>query len=670
MRVSLDWLGEYVSITQTPEQLAQMLTLSGAEVETVEHIGGDACIELEIKANRPDLLSTMGIAREIAAQTGQKLKVPAIDFPEEGPPIEMLTGVEVPASKLCPRYTARLIRGVTIRPSPAWMQSRLQAVGLRPINNVVDITNCVLMECGQPLHAFDFNTLKGLRIIVRTARNGETITTIDGTECTLTPERLVIADAERPVAVAGVMGGSNTEVTEATVDVLLESAVFDPVSVRRTARTLGLKTDASYRFERTVDPVGCEWASRRAIHLIYKLAGGKVARGLIDTNIIDLSEPVIQLRASQIPRVLGIDVPASDVMRILEALEFRVLSHEDGTWTVGVPPFRREVAREIDLIEEIARVWGYDRIPDTSTMTIRAGLVTTAERVDRLVRDVLTRAGYDEIVTTSFVAPDRAAKLTPWSDLGPLVVINPLRADESAIRASTLPGLLAVRQFNQDRGVEGADLFEASRVQMKDEAGRPTEFEAVGMLSDSGFRELKGCLEMLLDQLGVGGRCTFARRDHGIFAPGSAAAILMDGQAVGWIGELSDEIQKLFDLKSVQYFAEVNVGVLSTRASVERRACELPRFPAVLRDVAIVLDEAVTWEQVSGCIAGVAEPARESVAFVDLYRGEQVGPGKKSMTFSVTYRLPDRTLTNEEVNAAQEKLVAALARHLGARLRG
>jgi len=647
MKVSLDWLKDYVEVTQTPEELAEMLTLLGAEVESVTDLGGDVCIELEINSNRPDLLGTIGIAREVAAATGQKLKLPPVGFPEEGEPIESETSVDVLDPELCPRYTARLIRGVTIKPSPPWMHRRLEAIGLRPINNVVDITNYVLMECGQPLHAFDFSLLEGGRIIVRRGRTGETITSIDETECKLTPERLVIADARRPVAVAGVMGGADSEVSNTTVDVLIESAVFDPVSIRRSSRALNLASDSSYRFERTVDPVGCEWASRRAISLIRELAGGTVSKGLIDVNTVDLSEPLVKMRLSRIPRVLGVEIPAAEVRRILDALEFGIVESGDDTLTVAIPPFRREVCREIDLIEEVARVWGYDRIPETSGMSIKVGTVSKVEAVSRFIHETLVRAGYDEVVTTSFVAPGCASDLTPWPRKGPVIIINPLRADESALRASVLPGLLHVKQHNQDRGLTDADIFEISRVQWLNADGKPVEIDTVGIMTDDGFRELKGVLEALLDRLCAAGIYTLTPRDNRLFVPGKAIAITIGGQTVGWLGELTETLRKYYDLKRLPCYAELDLSTLRGHAVLERHAAELPRFPSVQRDVAIVVDEAVTWEQITDCIDAASEPSRENVKFVDLYRGEQIGAGHKSIMFSVTYRHPDRTLTSE-----------------------
>ena len=669
MKVSIDWLKDYVDVTQSPDELAEMLTLSGAEVEGIEPVGDDVCIELEINANRPDLLGAMGIAREIAAATGQKLKIPAVDYPESGGSVESETSVEVLEPTLCPRYTARIIRGVTVGPSPPWMQKRLETIGLRPINNIVDITNYVLMECGQPLHAFDLDLLEGGRIIVRLAREGESITSIDGTECRLKPPMLVIADAQRPVAIAGVMGGSNTEVTGKTANLLLESAVFDPISIRCTSRALNLASDSSYRFERTVDPVGCEWGSRRAIQLIEQLAGGTAGAGLIDVNTIDLAEPLITLRGEQIPRVLGTPIEPAEVASILQALDFRIVDSTDGAWTVAVPPFRREVAREIDLIEEIARVWGYDRISDTSHMKIDVGPVSRGERISGLIRAAIVRMGFDEIVTTCFTSPEEAMALTPWSPDKPVTISNPLRADEGALRASVLPGLLTTRQFNQDRGVARSDIFEVSRTQWWHEPKGLMEIDMVGLLTDGEFRELRGAVENLLDRLGVAGCYQIVPSHHEIFEPGRGAAIVTESDTVGWLGQLSAAVQAKFDLRAAACFAELHLGLLGDRARLERIAVEPPRFPAVGRDVAIVVDEAVTWQQVMQCIGGTDEPRRESVEFIELYRGKQIGPGKKSLMFSVTYRSPDRTLTNEEVNAAHALLVAALEGHLDAKLR-
>jgi len=665
MKVSYNWLKDYCEIGVPVEQLVAMLTIAGSEVEGYEPAGGDFSITLEIKSNRPDLLGAIGIAREVAAISRKPLRKPPVECKADPKPASAWAAVEVPAPDLCPRYTARVITGVKVGPSPRWMVERLEAVGLRAINNIVDITNYVMMECGQPLHAFDLDTLSGRKIIVRRAEEGEAITTIDDVVRRLTTRDLVIADARRAVAVAGIMGGADTEVSPATRNVLLESAVFNPVSVRRTSRSTGLATDASYRFERSVDPVGTEWASRRAAALIAELGGGKLAEGLIDANVMELKPKKVSLRVPRIRRILGIDIPAREAANILRSLEFTVLSAGDDLIEVTVPSFRAvDVYREIDLIEEVGRIHGYDNVPLTTGMTIKVGAVSKLEKCQRRLREVLTGCGYNEAVSSSFISPQIAAALNPWN--GAIVELaNPLRTEEGALRPCLLASMLHVKAINQNRGVPRCEMFELGKVFL----GPMIEKEAACVLEEDGFHALKGVVELLLDRFGMQRRCEMAPAGDGLFKPGRGLRVTSGGRTIGCFGEISDKLAAMFDLKQAPCAAELDFDAIVELAELERKSREVPKFPAVDRDLSIIVYESITWEQIVAAIESLCESLRESITFLNAYRGKPIEPGRKSVAFTLRYRSPERTLTNEEVNDAQSRLVAHLKEKLGATLR-
>ena len=665
MNVSYKWLKDYCDFDAPVDELIEMLTIAGSEVEGYEKAGDDYCIELEIKSNRPDLLGAIGIAREIAAIVRKPLMKPSVDFEPDPRHVGSWTSVEVAAPDLCPRYTARVISGVKVGQSPRWLAERLEAVGLRPINNVVDITNYVLMEIGQPLHAFDCDTLAGHKIIVRRAAAGEVITTIDGEERRLAGENLIIADANRPVAVAGVMGGADTEVSSATKTVVLESAVFDPISVRRTARALGLQTDSSYRFERGVDPVGAEWASRRAAAMIAELCGGKVAEGIIDVNAMSLEPRKVSLRVPQLRRILGIDIPADDAAEILRLLEFDVLSASEALIEVAVPTFRAgDVYREIDLVEEVGRIHGFDKVPVKSAMAIEIGPVSKYEHCERLVRDVLAGCGFNEAISSSFLTPAMAAAVQLWP--GEIVrLANPLRSEESAMRPCLMPSLLHVKAINRNRGVPRCEMFELGKIFL----GPMVEKTALCIIEEDGFYELKGVVELLLDRFGLAARCSMEPAGLEIFKQDRGMKVTCDARVIGFFGEIAESAEAGFDLKQPLWMAELDFDALAGLAVLERKSEEVPRHPAVDRDMAIVVDEAVTWREIVECIDSAPEPLRESVTFLNAYRGKQIEAGKKSVAFALRYRSADRTLTNEEVNEAQQRLAARLEKKLTAALR-
>jgi len=673
MNVSYDWLAQYGELDLSEKELALLLPGIGMEVDavrefTVNGILVDTVFELEMTANRPDLLSTIGVARELAAATGTPLKIPDISLRCGPHKAETLGTVELDAPDLCPHYTARIISDVTIAPSPPWLRQRLESIGLRPVNNVVDITNFVLMECGQPLHAFDFDKLRGRKIVVRRARPAEKITVIDGSVHQLTDQMLVIADAELPTAIAGVMGGLDTEISQSTSTILLESARFLPANIRRTSRALGLSSDSSYRFERSIDPCGVEWGSRRAAAMIADIAGGEVAEGFLEMGQGAAQEQVVSFRPERASRVLGVEIPAAQQRTMLERLGFHVADGPHGSYNVRIPSFRLEVAREIDLIEEVARAYGYDKIPEKTRMRVRAVPAQTFDDTSARVRDLCISLGFSEARTSSFIATELAARFTTWTP-EVNVIRNPVNAEEPALRTSLIPQLLRAKRHNANQGAPDVTLFELSRVYQRSNDS-PSELTCLALLDDAGFRSLRGALDALFDHLGLHDQVTYVARDDANLAPGRAAAVMLADHRLAVIGEVSDELARLFDLKTRPAVAEIDFDRLMTVANIDRRHRPLPKLPPVRRDLCVVVDHHISWAEIAACARAQAGDCAESVAFMSEYLGQQIGPGKKAIAFSVTLRAPDRTLTGEEADQAVRRVADALRTQFGATLRG
>ena len=611
--------------------------------------------------------------------TGGKLRLPPVDFKCSQEKVDDVASVEVLDPDLCPRYTARVIRNVQVGPSPDWLRRRVEAVGLRSINNVVDVTNYVLFECGQPLHAFDFDKLGGGKIVVRRAHKGETMVSIDETVCKLDPSMLVIADAQRPVAIAGVMGGLSTEVSGGTSNVLLESAHFETTQVRRTSRTLTLPSDSSYRFERGVDPVQVEWASRRAARLIQETAGGAICEGVIDVWAEPYRARTVTLRISRLNKVLGTDIGRDDTRAILEGLGFEPLLEADKV-TVTVPSFRaQDVQREIDLIEEVIRIHGYDKIPENATLPITVGSVSKFERISTLTRSTLAGLGYNEVLTNSFCDEATARLISPWTEDEALLVQNTVRRDENRLRVSLLPGLLAVKRTNLARGTTRSPLFEISRVFLPralraagQEPSRddvlPEERHVLAILTDNDLLALKGALAQVLDAAGVSGTVAFGLTKNAFFVDGRCGSITLDGKLLGLIGEGSRSIADRYDLPRKVCMAELDFDLLVKAAEPERTYSRPAAYPAAARDLAVVVDEEMPWARLEQCVRDLDIPILEKIEFFDLFRGKQVPRGKKSIAFSLTFRAPDRTLTSDEVEGARQACIKALSA-IGAELR-
>ncbi len=675
MIVSYNWLKDYCCFDLPAHELAGRLSRSGLCVETYEPVGDDWTLDVEVTTNRPDCLSHIGIAREIAALTGGRLRHPASAAAEaEDLTFDDVCSVEVRCPELCPHYTARLIVDVEVGPSPEWLRKRLSACGLRPINNVVDVTNYVLLETGQPLHAFDLALLEGRKIIVRRAGDGERIVTIDGTEHALSPEMCVIADASKPVAVAGVMGGMESQIGEVTTDILLESARFEPRSIRTTSRALGLSSDSSYRFERGVDPEAVESSSLRACRLIMELAGGRLARDMGNVRADRWRPLSITVRYERLALVLGIEVPRAEVQRILEAQELEIKEETPSAITVLAPSWRGDLTREIDLIEEVVRIHGYDKLCETTRIPVVMSPLSPRQRCERTVRRLLAGEGFDEVMTHSLISPAGAQLAQPWHDGDPIEVRNPVSVAKTHMRLTNMANLLGAKQFNAAHAVPQVDLFELGKVYLPGRTSEdelPREKTCLSLLTDreEGLFVLKGVLANVLEALHVEEDLAEEPAQAGPFSAEQSLVLRLEGTLLGCLGILRQDIAEQYDLATRPALMEVDFDLLIQKARMHPTVRSVPKYPPVERDVAVVVEEGVRWAELRRCVLEQAPEHLESLEFFDVYRGEQIPPGKKSIAFSLTLRSADRTLTNEEADAARDRIVAALKERLGAELR-
>lgn len=648
----------------------------------------DTIFEIGLTPNRADCLSVIGIAREIAAKLGTSLKTPAIVVLEGTEPVAAHVGVTIQDPAGCPRYVARYIGGCTIAPSPAWLVNRLQAVGVRSINNVVDITNLVMMELGHPLHAFDYRQVAGGRIVVRKAEEGERFTTLDGQERILAASDVVICDQERAVALAGIMGGLNSEIKDDTRNILLESAFFDPPTIRRTGKRLGLHTESSHRFERGADIDMAPLALDRAAALLAELAGGTVASGRVDAYPAPKQPVSISFRPQRCNEMIGIELLPERMTELFRNLAFSVADNADGSLQVGIPSWRVDIEREIDLIEEICRLNGFDQVP--ATMPVAA---VTSERpsrhqqMQRLVRDHFVAEGMNEIVTFSFIAPDGADKLGLAADdarRAAISLCNPLAEEQSVMRTTLLPGLLETAARNMSFRSLDLRLFEMRRIYMP-KAGEQLPHEpvwAAGLLSGARFAQswcqqqdgadffdAKAVLESLFEKLQLDAIRWSPEQPEPYYHPGKACRILCNNTLIGTLGELHPAVQQRFELERPVYCFELDVEAL-VRLSGKRRAIVPPsRYPDSVRDVALLAPLELAAEQLVSCIVGMRIKALEQVELFDLYQGEKIPAGSKSIALRLRYRSTERTLTDDEVSALHQNVVDTLAKKLGVALR-
>ncbi len=704
MIVSWNWLQDYVSLDASPAALAERLMMAGLNLESIEPHGDDHAIDLEVTSNRPDCLGHIGVAREASVLFNKPLTIPSAAVKSNGQPVEQATSVAIECLDLCPRYVARVIRGAKIGPSPKWLRNRLEAVGIASINNVVDVTNYCLMESGQPFHAFDFDKLRGGRIIVRRPKTNEKIQAIDHNEYALTPEMCVICDAERPVAVAGVMGGADTEISGSTKNVLIEVADFSSMSIRATARKLNLHSPSSYRFERGVDSNQMDWASRRCCELIQQVAGGELLEGAIWAGEPPVAQrPAVSLRSNQFRRILGIDVSTNDSHRILTALGLKSyspgpcglddsnqginhpshkgLGYGDEVRQYLPPSWRRDLSREADLIEEVARIHGYDKIPEDVFVPLSLSQKTLTERVLDRLRDALTAAGFFETITLSFVSGELADLIVGWDSVPTqsggrdrvpiyLSVDHSSRRQENTLRQSLIPSLLVVRRDNERHGNFNAKLFETAGVYLAARPGDPTaEPRRLSFVTGGSFVEAKGLVETLVLRINPQSTVTVRPSDQAHFVPGRGAEVLLNGQSLGWLGELSRDVTDKLDLRDSVIAAELDLVTLEASPNLVPTFAELPRYPSISRDLNFVLDEATTWDTLSEVVRAAAGPSLDALTFSSQYRGQQIPANKKSYVLTVSFRAADRTLTSDEVDAAVKSVIEACSTKLRAALR-
>ena len=681
MRYSWNWLKSFVNIDIETQELADRLSMVGLGVESISSSGDDYIFDIEITPNRGDCLSILGLSREIAALLGKKMTLPPMTYTETKKKAGDLVQVKLEAPDLCPRYCGKVVKGVKIAPSPDWLVERLLAVGLRPINNVVDITNFVLAELGHPLHAFDLGSVLGHEVIVRRARAGEKIRTIDGVERVLESDMLIIADQNRPIAIAGVMGGANSEITQKTTDIFIESAYFDPPSVRRTSKKLNLSSDASYRFERGTDPHALTKAIERTCHLIQELGAGEICSGVIDTHPQPLQPRKTWLRSSRVNSLLGVTVEKRRVEQLLTRLNFELQRRDDDSWTVTIPSYRWDIEKEIDLIEEVARLYGYDQIPSTMPLWRgqNAGAPNWVER-ERLIRRTMIAAGYYEVVNYTFV-DDNIDRLFRLEAKQAVKLQNPIAEQMGILRTSLLPAMVSNLAWNINRGIKNIKLFEIGKVyHLVKGKKRPEERETLGIAATGNFAEhywkdgerefdfydLKGVIEFLFRRFGWE-TLSFAPDNIDFYHPAGVAVIRCNHRPIGHMGMLHPHICAQLEIPQSVYMAQLDLELLLKAEASLVKFQPLPKFPAISRDISLLFDRSISFDAITRWINSLKEDIISEVKIYDLYhQGDNIPKDKVSISLNIQFRHPQRTLTLEEVARAQERLINLLKEKLNA----
>jgi phenylalanyl-tRNA synthetase beta chain len=687
MKITYNWLKEFIDFDWTVKELSDKLTFSGIEVEAVESLpDGDHLLELEITPNRPDCLSLLGIARDIRALAGGQIIPLDCSVKEDGDNIEKLAKLQVEDGQGCPRYLARVITGVKVAESPGWLKEKIEKIGLRTVNNVADVTNLVMYELGHPLHAFDYDRLADHTIIVRSAKSGENFTTLDGVERKLSAEHLVIADAKHPVALAGIMGGLESEISDNTKSVLLESAYFEPNRIRKGSRLLGLKTDASYRFERGADPLILKKAADRAAKLIVQLAGGQIASGVLDVKKAEFPEyRKVILRPEKACSLLGVDIPADRMVRILNDLELKA-QISGGIIETQVPSFRADIEREVDLIEEVGRIYGYDNLPGER---IEPWAVPAIKRPkDKFLSEVsraMMSLGFAEHYGLTLIDPSMLdlLNLAPIFAVKPAAeLVNPISSDLAVLRTTLMPDLIEAATRNINNGISDVRLFEVGKVFLPGEKG-PSEFLRLGAVlcgiaapqtwdakpKPIDFFDIKGALQFLLGSLGIEG-IDLTSETIPALHPGRSITIKLNGRTLGYCGELEPSAAEKLGLKEMIYCLELELEpVMEAYLGRKNSYRELPKYPAIKRDLALELPAETTSHEVISAIKELAGRELESASLFDLYQGKQIAQGRKSMAYSLVYRAQDRTLTDAEVSGIHQKVVEGLKEKLQAKVR-
>ncbi len=674
MKFSLNWLRDYVTIGVSPEKLAHKLTMAGLEVEKITGVDGDVVFELEITPNRPDCLNMLGLAREVSAILNVPPKTPKLKPLKSSLPA---CGIKILDKKGCLRYNGALIRDVRVGETPAWIKKRITALGMRSINNVVDITNFCLLETGQPLHAFDYDKLEGGKVFVRRAQEGETITAIDGVEYGLDPAILVIADARRPVAIAGVMGGKDTEVTASTKNILLESAYFDPVLVRRASRALGISSESSYRFERGVDYETVRTGSDRAIGLILDSTAGNLAGRSEEEAVArkTVKRPPIVVTKNEVNGSLGSALTTARCKNILQRLGCAVAAGKKDVLKVTPPTFRKDIRDSVDVVEEIARVVGYDELPESLPAVATTNVAPDPSKKFRpAIRVSLLAQGASETVTYAMINEKDLAR-TKQEHLRGVKIQNPLAQDQGLLRPSLLPSLLSVAVFNINRGQKNLKLFELGKIY-----GPRGEQETLGIIvtgkfdedwrrtgrSEADFYDLKGIVEQCISRACCQ-EIRFERNSQPFLEKGQGVSVLVQGVDVGFIGKVEQDVLINWDIKQKNiFYAQINLEELRRFYSLRRSYRSVSEYPAIVRDVSLAVKNSVEFQQVCALAFRLGGAILNSVKFTEEYRGEKIPDGQRGIVFSLRYKAADRTLREEEVNDVHEKVLRAFVAELGA----
>jgi len=727
MKVTYNWLKDFVEIKISPKALADKLTMAGLEVTSLEKEAGDFIFEIEVTSNRPDCLSVLGIAREVAAITGKKCraysverraysqKLSAIRYPLNAKNSYPLS-IRTEDRKDCPLYTAKIIKGLKVGPSPSWLKKRLELIGCRSANNIVDITNYILFEQGEPLHAFDLDKLKGNSIFVRRAKPGEKITTIDAEQRMLNPDILVIADEERPVAVAGVMGSKDTEVTEATKNILLEAAVFNPIIVRRGRRNLGIQSESSYRFERGVNLEIVDNASWQAAELIQESAGGSCVFAK-SSGATKTKRKSIVLELSSANKTLGINIPASKIKKILNSLEFKTKIKTKNHFAVEIPAHRPDVTSEIDLIEEIARIYGYENVPQTLPTVEPQVSVGEPRDLVSLIKNILVGLGLNEVITYSLMDKDLLRDFRMYQGSQVIEILNPLSKEQEILRPGLIPSLAACVAYNLNQKQDYINIFEVAKVFSQSKASTQEELRLgialcgikslllqQGLIKDPvGLLHLKGISGVLFARLGI--------RDYAFKAEdnGSIISVYAGGEKIGLMAKLEKSVLDKLDIKNKDVFAlelsldrllffmvqesikhfpiplplRKSLKVIADHAyggsrqrregdflvNLNKKFSHLPIYPGISRDISLILKEEISVGDILKAIKEEGQPLLKQAAVVDYYKGKQIPPGFKGLTLSCFYRSDERTLTEAEINPVHSLICKILAERFGAQIR-
>lgn len=680
MLCSLDELGYDAKVVQ--KSMADGIFILGDEYKIGQDIKSalpemdDMVIEFEITPNRPDCLSMIGLAREASATFDRELTLPKVSIKNEVEDVKNYASIEIEDNDLCRRISARVVKDVLIKDSPDWMKLKLMNAGMRPINNIVDITNYVMLEFGQPIHAYDLDDLRGNKIIARRASEGEKITTLDDVERTLTSEMLVITDSERIVGIAGIMGGADTEVKDSTTKLLIEVANFDKSNIRKTSKTIGLRSEASSRFEKGVSPAYCDLVANRVCQLIEELGAGVIVGGILDVYKEPLKNNVIEARINKINSLIGINLSADEMESIFIKLGLSTEIKED-IIIVSVPPYRLDLEKEIDLVEEVARIYGYDEIGATLPMGAEWGAKTNGQHIEDITKDILVSLGLNEIVTYSFVSPKQLDMIrTDENSIlrQQIKLLNPLGEEYSIMRTTLLPNLLEVMARNNNRKVEAVKAFEIGNLFIPKEipvTSLPIEKKSlvIGKYGDGeDFFSLKGAIEELLDKLGINGYKFITESNHPTYHSGRCANIQWENHILGTMGEIHPKVLENYDITNRVYACEIDYNIIIQLVKLDRIYKALPKYPAMTRDIAILVKDEFTNGELISIINENGGKILESSALFDVYKGKQIEDGYKSMAYSLVFRASDRTLTDEEVTKVYDKILLKFE-EIGAKLR-